>query len=286
MTFREEKERVTSRAWDSLYKRLEEDGLLEQSHNTTRQRTTFTPGVLKWAASVAVLLICVVSVYVMRNTNSLKADTLVLNNEKGKPTLVTTFEDGSTVYLSEQTSLEYPNHFAKDKREVFLKGDAFFEVSGNPKRPFIIETKTAIIKVIGTRFNVKSKDEASFSLSVRSGVVEVTSKKNGESTHVRAGETVMLQSDKLQTMQTRDFDQFNRYLKYIHFKDQTLSNVIRIINETTDSVQLKVAPELGDRLLTVTFSNDSPYTMAELICMALNLQLSQQQNIIYITQPK
>lgn len=286
MTFREEKERMTSRAWDSLYKRLEEDGLLEQSHNTKRQRTIFTPVVLKWAASVAVLLICVVSVYVMRNTNSLKADTLVLNNEKGKPTLVTTFEDGSTVYLSEQTSLEYPNHFAEDKREVFLKGDAFFEVSGNPKRPFIIETKTAIIKVIGTRFNVKSKDEASFSLSVRSGVVEVTSKKNGESTHVRAGETVMLQSDKLQTMQTRDFDQFNRYLKYIHFKDQTLSNVIRIINETTDSVQLKVAPELGDRLLTVTFSNDSPYTMAELICMALNLQLSQQQNIIYITQPK
>ena len=277
---------MTSRAWNSLYKRLEEDGLLEQSHNTTRQWTILTPVVWKWAASVAVLLICAVSVYVMYNTNSLKADTLVLNNEKGKPTLVTTFEDGSTVYLSEQTLLEYPNHFAEDKREVFLKGDAFFEVSGNPKRPFIIETKTAIIKVIGTRFNVKSKDEASFSLSVRSGVVEVTSKKNGESTHVRAGETVMLQSDKLQTMQTRDFDQFNRYLKYIHFKDQTLSNVIRIINETTDSVQLKVAPELGDRLLTVTFSNDSPYTMAELISMALNLRLSQQQNIIYITQPK
>ncbi|WP_321479384.1 FecR family protein [uncultured Bacteroides sp.] len=286
MMFREERENKTNQAWNNLYQRLQEDGLLEQSVEVSGRRMFLTPRTLKWVASVAVLLLCGISVYWLHNAASTPLDRLALKNEKGNPTLVNTFEDGSTVYLSEQASLEYPVHFAKNERTVFLKGDAYFEVSGNPERPFIIETKAAFIKVIGTKFNVKSKNEAAFSLSVRSGIVKVISKKNGESTDVRAGQTVCLKADKLQTMQTRDYEQFNSYLKYIHFKDQTLSNVVRMINETTDSVQLKLAPELGDRLLTVTFSNDSPYTMAELICMALNLQLSQQQNIIYITQQK
>ena len=182
--------------------------------------------------------------------------------------------------------MEYPRHFAEDSREIYLKGDAFFEVSSNKQRPFVIETQQARIEVVGTTFNVRSKDNESFSLSVRTGKVKVTSKKSGESVFVTAGQTALLRDDQPRALQTRDFDQFNRYLKFIHFKDQRLSNVVRIINENTDSIQLKISPELGDRLLTVTFHNDSPQTMAQLICLALNLELTVQQNIININQPK
>jgi ferric-dicitrate binding protein FerR (iron transport regulator) len=209
-----------------------------------------------------------------------------LHNGKGEPTLITTFEDGSVVYLSEQTSLEYPARFAEDKREVFLQGNAFFEVSGNGERPFIIDTKSALIEVRGTAFNIKSQDETRFSLSVRNGEVKVTSKKDGKSVRVKAGEMATLHSDVLQTLQISDFNFFNEYLTNVSFKDQNLSDIVRIINESTNSIHVKLSPELGDRLITGTFSNTSHDTMVELICTVLNLQLVRRQNIMYIAPPQ
>ena len=285
MKSREEKQQKTDKAWNELYARLEQDGLLPQADAPVKQH--FMQSVpLRWAACIALLLAGTVAAWFIKTNFYAGEDKLLLANEKGKPTLVTTFEDGSIAYLSEQASVEYPRHFAEDSREIYLKGDAFFEVSSNKQRPFVIETQQVRIEVVGTTFNVRSKDNESFSLSVRTGKVKVTSKKSGESVFVTAGQTALLRDDQLRALQTRDFDQFNRYLKFIHFKDQRLSNVVRIINENTDSIQLKISPELGDRLLTVTFHNDSPQTMAQLICLALNLELTVQQNIININQPK
>ena len=284
MRMREEIEKNTDRAWNDLYSRLEQDGLL--ALDDARERHTIgRSGTLKWVTGIAALFIGVVSVFMLLNLNtSSVTDTLVLSNAEGEPTLVTTFEDGSIIYLGEQASVEYPTHFAQDKREVSLKGDAFFEVSKNRERPFIIYTETAMIEVLGTSFNVKSKDNNSFSLSVRTGKVRVTSKKDNQSVYVVAGETALLQTAGLSVAPTRDIRQFNSYLRYIHFKDQTLGDVARIINENTDSVQLKIAPELGDRRVTVTFQNNTPEDMAQILCAGLELELNRQQNILYINE--
>lgn len=282
MKRREEIKKNTDRAWNNLYNRLEQDGLLTlddaRKQHTTRQQAT-----MKWVAGIAALFIGVVSVFVWFNQSTSSAtDTLVLHNAKGEPTLVTTLEDGSIIYLGEQASVEYPVHFAENKREVSLQGDAFFEVSKNQKRPFIIHTQTTMIEVLGTSFNVKSKDNDTFSLSVRTGKVKVTSKTDNQSVYVSAGETALFQASGLRTLQTSDMEQFNSYLRYIHFKDQKLADIIRIINENTDSVQLKVAPEVGDTRITIDFKNNTAEDMAEIISQALNLELTKQQNILYI----
>lgn len=296
MNRREEIEKNTDRAWNELYSRLEQDGLLAlddareqhtvagQQVGSGRQQAIVTRRqALKWVAGIAALFIGVVSVFMLMNRNTVPAtDTLVLHNAKGEPTLVTTFEDGSIIYLSEQASLEYPSHFANDRREVSLQGDAFFEVSQNLERPFIIHTPTAMIEVLGTSFNVKSKDSETFSLSVRTGKVKVTSKINNQSVFVNAGETALLEAAELRTLATSDREQFNAYLRHIHFKDQSLSDIIRIINENTDSVQLKLAPGVGDRQVTITFRNNTAEDMAQILCAAFNLELSRQQNMLYI----
>lgn len=285
MNTREEREKNTDRAWNSLYKRLDQDGLLVLD-DAREQRTIGRQTTMKWVAAIAAVFVGVVSVFMLFNLNNTSSaiDTLVLHNAEGEPTLVTTFEDGSIIYLSEQASVEYPTHFAQDRREVSLQGDAFFEVSKNRERPFIIHTQTAMIEVLGTSFNVKSKDNEEFSLSVRTGKVRVTSKKDNRSVYVNAGETALLQTTGLHTLPTSDLRQFNNYLRHVRFKDQTLSDIIRIINENTDSVQLKIAPELGDRSVTVTFKDNTSEDMAQIICAALNLELNKQQNILYINK--
>lgn len=275
---------ITEQAWNRLYSRLEQDGLLEAKD--APKRTILRSNQFKWVASAAVLFICAVSVLMIYNRKTTQTNLLTLNNEKSAVTLVSTLEDGSIVYLSEYTSLQYPDHFQGDKRQVYLQGDAFFDIRKNRECPFIIDTKDMVIEVLGTAFNVKSKDNIPFSLSVKHGEVKVLSKHTGQTVYVKANETVLLQSESLNKSQTVDSNQFAAYIKRMHFKDQQLGDIVRIININSDIVQLKVMPGLENKLLTVTFSNDTPYTMAQLICMAMNLHFTQEQNTIVISERK
>ena len=163
--------------------------------------------------------------------------------------------------------MKFPEHFSSDRREVSLQGNALFEVAGNRKRPFVIETEDTRIEVLGTAFNVKSNDSSPFELSVQRGEVKVTLKKDGQNIHVKAGETVTLLS---------------RYTKRIRFKDEKLGNILRVINLQNPDIQLETTPELWNRTLTVTFSNDTPEAMAELICLALDLKKTRQDNMILL----
>lgn len=65
--------------------------------------------------------------------------------------------DSTIVYLNSESILRYPSHFDETKREVELLGEGYFDVTTNPKNPFIINTggKTQI-EVYGTEFNVEA----------------------------------------------------------------------------------------------------------------------------------
>jgi len=65
-----------------------------------------------------------------------------------------TLADGTHIWLNSGSQLSYPSEFKKDSREVYLVGEAFFDVKPNASQPFYVITKEFKIKVIGTRFNV------------------------------------------------------------------------------------------------------------------------------------
>ena len=86
--------------------------------------------------------------------------------------------DGSQVWLNAGSNLDYNNAvFNTDLREVTLSGEAYFDVTKNADKPFIIHTKKMDIKVIGTAFNVRSyNDEKTAEASLIRGSIEVTLK--------------------------------------------------------------------------------------------------------------
>jgi len=67
--------------------------------------------------------------------------------------------DGTHIWLNSGSQLSYPSEFKTDSREVYLSGEALFDVNANPKKPFYVITKNIKIKVLGTIFNVSSYDE-------------------------------------------------------------------------------------------------------------------------------
>ncbi len=66
--------------------------------------------------------------------------------------------DGTKVYLNSETELRYPPNFAADKRTVFVKGEAYFEVTKDFKRPFIVNMGGVQVKVLGTSFATRFFD--------------------------------------------------------------------------------------------------------------------------------
>jgi ferric-dicitrate binding protein FerR (iron transport regulator) len=69
--------------------------------------------------------------------------------------------DGTSVTLNAATVLKYPKTFAGGTREVYLSGEAFFDVAKDHSHPFIVHTGRSDIRVLGTAFNIKSYDNDS-----------------------------------------------------------------------------------------------------------------------------
>ena len=67
-----------------------------------------------------------------------------------------TLEDGTKVWLNAGSRMAFPTKFAGKKREVFLEGEAYFEVAHNQVQPFVVNTGEIAIKVLGTRFNLSA----------------------------------------------------------------------------------------------------------------------------------
>src|SRR5215218_578879 len=86
-------------------------------------------------------------------------------------------EDGSKVYLRNGASLRFPEKFAKDSRQVSLSGEAFFEVTPNTARPFVITAGESEVHVIGTSFTINER-ENNVEVIVRTGKVQFNSKLN------------------------------------------------------------------------------------------------------------
>lgn len=85
--------------------------------------------------------------------------------------------DGTSVWLSSASSLVYPTTFSDDKRMVEVHGEAFFDVSHNPNKPFVVKSNDTEIEVLGTQFNMRAYPEVDFSeTTLVAGSVRVRSK--------------------------------------------------------------------------------------------------------------
>lgn len=84
-----------------------------------------------------------------------------------------TLADGTQVTLNSQTQIRFPFSFPGSTREVYIDGEAFFDVAKNAAKPFIVHTPKTNIRVLGTRFNVNTYDPQKISTSLVEGSVNI-----------------------------------------------------------------------------------------------------------------
>ncbi|GAB4010832.1 FecR family protein [Spirosoma migulaei] len=89
--------------------------------------------------------------------------------------------DGSSVLLQPNSRISYPKRFNQHiKREVYLTGEAFFEVAKDPEKPFFVYADNLITKVLGTSFTVRADGKESVNVIVKTGKVSVFTRSDKE----------------------------------------------------------------------------------------------------------
>ena len=95
--------------------------------------------------------------------------------------------DGTEVWLNANSNFVYPTAFIGDERIVTLEGEAYFKVTKDPERPFIVKTKTVQTRVLGTEFNIRSYTPEDTHVVLINGKVEVSNTKGGSYTRLYPG---------------------------------------------------------------------------------------------------
>jgi transmembrane sensor len=104
--------------------------------------------------------------------------------------------DSTIVWLNADSKISYPEHFAGHSREIFLSGEAYFEVKHDASRPFTVHTRNIDVRVLGTVFDVKAyPHDQKVETSLIRGLVRVTihnGKKSGQQVLLHPNQKIVL----------------------------------------------------------------------------------------------
>jgi ferric-dicitrate binding protein FerR (iron transport regulator) len=135
--------------------------------------------------------------------------------------LILSLPDGSDITLNGDSKLKYPQEFESRIREVYLEGEAFFNIVHDSSKPFIVHTKNISTTVLGTKFNVHAfTNSDEFSVALVEGMVEVTNKEKNDI----KGNIILKPNQKLVYNSTNDVSEVRgfEYLQEVGWKDNIL----------------------------------------------------------------
>lgn len=116
----------------------------------------------KYAASILILIGVGIGSYTFIK-NYMTPKMLMFAVADGQPAQKLTLSDSTAVWVSANSSVEYPEKFGRGSREVAVKGRAYFDVKHDENRPFLVKSKGYTVKVLGTAFEVNAYDDERFS---------------------------------------------------------------------------------------------------------------------------
>lgn len=236
-----------------------------------------------WTAA-AVLLVSFGLYFVAKNFIVPPAMKSVVSAET---VLKDTLSDGTVVSLNRNSSLTYPEKFRESSRSVKLKGEAFFEVTHQEGKSFLVEAGAARIQVLGTSFNVKAYPGADIEVSVEQGTVRLftvqTATNDTLSVSLGAGERGILRigSEQPELLESSSPDRLYWLDKTLEFRQTELSGVFNIL---TDHFGIHIHyddPSILQCRLSATFRDESLETIMEVIATSFGLGVTNEGTAWY-----
>jgi transmembrane sensor len=260
-----------NKAWEKFQRRIN-----GKKENETPVRSVRF-GWMKIAASIILAIGLGLTGYWLYNNTAVKEMTVLAQQVVVNDTL----PDGSVVTVNKGSSISYSSKFKGSTRKIALKGEAFFTVTPDKKKPFIISVNDVQVTVVGTSFNIKSIN-GNTEVVVETGVVRVT----------RAGKTVELKAEEKLLAEAKDTvlvkEQVNDHLyNYYRTKefvcdDTPLWKLVEVLNEAYNANIVIGRNELKDLRLNTSFYNESLDQVLNVISLTFSIKVTKDGDRIIL----
>jgi transmembrane sensor len=181
--------------------------------------------------------------------------------------------DRSTITLHRNSELQYPDLFASDSRLVRLqRGQAFFNITHDAGRPFVVEAGDVVIKVLGTEFNVQLQDTA-MTIHVRDGRVLVTTPV--DSVTLTTGFTGKVRAGRISVTNVPVGNLYSYATQRLVFDDAPLKQVIHDLEDSYPYTFELKSKSLENCRLTANFYKDDIDKIVNLVAETLNLTVAK-----------
>ena len=197
--------------------------------------------------------------------------------------------DGTQVWLNENTTLRYPEDFDGEVREVYLQGEAFFDVARNEAKPFLIEGGRAVTRVLGTSFNVSAlPEDTAVVVTVVSGTVALSDREDTAQVVIlqkgEQGVYLLAQQQVSKAVQIVPNSLAWRTLR-MQFDNQPLSTVGEVLGDAYQKTVI-VDAATAPLKLTAQFDNQPLEEVLEVIALTLDVAYRVQGDTIYFREIK
>lgn len=195
-----------------------------------------TPWILSTVASIALLVIATGLFFYTESSKSQQYNTIIVPPGQRINLILA---DNTNVWLNANTTFRYPSKFARKNREVFLDGEAWFDVSKNKKKPFIVKTDQGEVRVTGTTFNLEAYSEyKNFVTSLFEGSVDIY-QNNAKLATLKPNQKGMLQNDRYFISTIDNTDEYLWRNGLIAFNNMKLEDILLELEKYFD-IQIEI----------------------------------------------
>jgi ferric-dicitrate binding protein FerR (iron transport regulator) len=249
-------------AWNKVEQKASGKGSLRQMYR-------------RIASIAAVFLLLVFATFYFINIKNDQVWELVQNDSESSIEIA--LPDGSMAYLNSSASINYPVFFDESHRYIKMNGEVFFEVVADSLRPFQITTAHAEVVVLGTSFNVNSKEDQT-EVSVATGKVKVQSTVEQKSTILAEGETARVTNTSLVKNTTEDLNFSAWKTGIFKFDNEPIAEAIIDLNTYYQDLLVLSNTDV-DCNISTTFDNLELTDVIQIIGVTCNLKTREIEGI-------
>jgi ferric-dicitrate binding protein FerR (iron transport regulator) len=210
--------------------------------------------------------------------------------EGGTTAMVVTLSDGTSVSLDQGAVLEFPESFRENSREVRLTGQAFFDVTHDAAKPFVVEAGEARIEVLGTTFTVDTRTSGGdMEVILATGKVKVSYTAHPEEQAILTpGEKAEIAPGGMGIIKTLNDDpNFMAWkTRILRFDNTPLSVIAATLSEVYHKPVRVTGNGLASCRVTATFDNQSLESVLAVLKATLGLEFRDTGNAIEIYGPE
>ncbi len=280
------------KAWNKLSKRIEATGdknlsvpdksgqavILARSRKNNI-KTLFLVGLAASILIVAGLLITYQSIVTRRGFETKYA------SDKN---VSVTLPDGSEIYLNRDSKVMYPKDFGLKQRELILTGEAYFEVTPDTEKPFMVKAGKAVVKVIGTSFAVNERaGKDRVEVFVETGKVSLFQEEmENTGIQIEPGYIGQLTGSSPSKFLNKDNNIIAWKTRKIIFSETKLAEVIKVLEKVYGKEIIIENKEALDWPYTNTFDNQDLESVTRVLAETYQFEVEQDRNKIVLTGGK